>query len=66
MGKVLQPQNAFHARASGMQASNAEPGTAEALGWQLRAALPPYWNTYDPQIVRSALRRLAAAPVPTD
>ncbi|HEY6515964.1 MAG TPA: EAL domain-containing protein [Steroidobacteraceae bacterium] len=24
-----------------MQASNAEPGTAEALGWQLRAALPP-------------------------
>jgi EAL domain-containing protein (putative c-di-GMP-specific phosphodiesterase class I) len=42
MGKVLQPQNAFHARPStGTQASSAEPGTAEALGWQLRAALPP-------------------------
>jgi EAL domain-containing protein (putative c-di-GMP-specific phosphodiesterase class I) len=42
MGKVLQPQNAFQARPSnGTQASNAEPGTAEALGWQLRAALPP-------------------------
>ncbi len=26
----------------------------------LRASLPPYWSTYDPQIVRSALRRLAA------
>jgi EAL domain-containing protein (putative c-di-GMP-specific phosphodiesterase class I) len=42
MGKVLQPQNAFRARPStGTQASNAEPGSAEALGWQLRAALPP-------------------------
>jgi ATP-dependent DNA helicase DinG len=28
----------------------------------LRASLPPYWTTYDPQVVRSALRRLAAAP----
>ena len=42
MGKVLQPQNALQARPStGSQAANAEPGTAEALGWQLRAALPP-------------------------
>ena len=33
--------------------------TARYSGF-LRASLPPYWNTYDPQIVRSALRRLAA------
>ncbi len=36
--------------------------TARYSGF-LRASLPPYWSTYDPQIVRSALRRLAAAPV---
>jgi EAL domain-containing protein (putative c-di-GMP-specific phosphodiesterase class I) len=42
MGKVLQPQNALPARApAGAPASGAEPATAEALGWQLRAALPP-------------------------
>jgi EAL domain-containing protein (putative c-di-GMP-specific phosphodiesterase class I) len=42
MGKVLQPQNAHPARApAGAQAHAAEPATAEALGWQLRAALPP-------------------------
>jgi EAL domain-containing protein (putative c-di-GMP-specific phosphodiesterase class I) len=42
MGKVLQPHNALPARApTGSAASAAEPGTAEALGWQLRAALPP-------------------------
>jgi ATP-dependent DNA helicase DinG len=29
----------------------------------LRASLPPYWSTYDPQIVRSALRRLAGEQV---
>ena len=29
----------------------------------LRASLPPYWSTYDPQIVRNALRRLAAEQV---
>ncbi len=40
MGKVLQPQNALSARTE-PSASGAEPGTAEALGWQLRAALPP-------------------------
>ncbi|MDE2262909.1 MAG: hypothetical protein KGL45_10325, partial [Gammaproteobacteria bacterium] len=41
MGKVLQPQNALPARsAAGAPASGAEPTTAEALGWQLRAALP--------------------------
>jgi ATP-dependent DNA helicase DinG len=34
--------------------------TARYSGF-LRASLPPYWSTYDPQIVRSALRRLAAA-----
>ena len=42
MGKVLQPQNALPARApAGAAATGAEPATAEALGWQLRAALPP-------------------------
>jgi len=35
--------------------------TARYSGF-LRASLPPYWNTYDPQIVRSALRRLASPP----
>ncbi len=35
--------------------------TARYAGF-LRASLPPYWSTYDPQIVRSALRRLAAEP----
>jgi ATP-dependent DNA helicase DinG len=35
--------------------------TARYSGF-LRASLPPYWNTYDPQLVRSALRRLAATP----
>ncbi|HXW45549.1 MAG TPA: ATP-dependent DNA helicase [Streptosporangiaceae bacterium] len=37
--------------------------TARYSGF-LRASLPPYWSTYDPQIVRSALRRLAAGPAP--
>jgi ATP-dependent DNA helicase DinG len=32
--------------------------TARYSGF-LRASLPPYWTTYDPQIVRNALRRLA-------
>ena len=42
MGKVLQPQNALPARPStGTPATGAEPATAEALGRQLRAALPP-------------------------
>jgi EAL domain-containing protein (putative c-di-GMP-specific phosphodiesterase class I) len=42
MGKVLQPQNALHARSpAAAPATGAEPTTAEALGWQLRAALPP-------------------------
>ena len=35
--------------------------TARYSGF-LRASLPPYWTTYDPQIVRNALRRLAAEP----
>ncbi len=35
--------------------------TARYSGF-LRASLPPYWNTYDPQVVRAALRRLAAGP----
>jgi ATP-dependent DNA helicase DinG len=40
-----------------------DPRLATArYGSFLRASLPPYWNTYDPQIVRGALRRLAAAP----
>jgi ATP-dependent DNA helicase DinG len=33
--------------------------TARYSGF-LRASLPPYWSTYDPELVRSALRRLAA------
>jgi ATP-dependent DNA helicase DinG len=37
--------------------------TARYSGF-LRASLPPYWTTYDPQIVRSALRRLAAEAGP--
>lgn len=42
MGKDLQSHNALHARApAGSPAIGAEPATAEALGWQLRAALPP-------------------------
>jgi len=42
MGKVLQPHNALPPRSpAGGQTANAEPATAEALGWQLRAALPP-------------------------
>src|SRR6185312_1416504 len=42
MGKVSQPQNALPARTpAGAAAPAGEPGTAEALGWQLRAALPP-------------------------
>lgn len=42
MGKVLLPHNALPPRspAGGQAAANAEPATAEALGWQLRAALP--------------------------
>ena len=40
-----------------------DPRLATArYGAFLRASLPPYWTTYDPQIVRSALRRLAAEP----
>ncbi|HTZ92289.1 MAG TPA: ATP-dependent DNA helicase [Streptosporangiaceae bacterium] len=40
-----------------------DPRLATArYGGFLRASLPPYWSTYDPQIVRSALRRLAAEP----
>jgi ATP-dependent DNA helicase DinG len=39
-----------------------DPRLATArYGGFLRASLPPYWNTYDPQIARSALRRLAEA-----
>ena len=42
MGKVLQPKNALPAHpAAGASAPAAEPATAEALGWQLRSALPP-------------------------
>lgn len=42
MEKVLQPQNTLQTRSpAGAPAAGAEPATAEALGWQLRAALPP-------------------------
>ncbi len=33
-------------------------------GGFLRASLPPFWATTDPEVVRGALRRLAAAPQP--
>jgi ATP-dependent DNA helicase DinG len=37
-----------------------DPRLATArYGTFLRASLPPYWSTYDPKIVRGALRRLA-------
>ena len=37
-----------------------DPRLATArYGGFLRASLPPYWTTFDPQIVRAALRRLA-------
>jgi ATP-dependent DNA helicase DinG len=40
-----------------------DPRLATArYGGFLRASLPPYWSTYDPKIVRSALRRLTAEP----
>jgi ATP-dependent DNA helicase DinG len=40
-----------------------DPRLATArYGAFLRASLPPYWSTYDPQIVRGALRRLADEP----
>jgi ATP-dependent DNA helicase DinG len=43
-----------------------DPRLATArYGGFLRASLPPYWSTYDPEIVRSALRRLAAEPART-
>jgi ATP-dependent DNA helicase DinG len=32
----------------------------------LRASLPPYWTTTDPQVVRAALGRLAASPAGAD
>jgi len=43
MGKVFQPQSAVPTRSVGGAGAvpGAEPATAEALGWQLRAALPP-------------------------
>lgn len=43
MGNFLQPQNVLSARppAAGAPAAGADPASAEALGWQLRAALPP-------------------------
>ncbi|HSR83332.1 MAG TPA: ATP-dependent DNA helicase [Streptosporangiaceae bacterium] len=38
-----------------------DPRLATArYGSFLRLSLPPYWSTYDPQIARNALRRLAA------
>jgi ATP-dependent DNA helicase DinG len=37
--------------------------TARYSGF-LRASLPPFWTTTDPQVVRGALGRLAAAQVP--
>jgi ATP-dependent DNA helicase DinG len=40
-----------------------DPRLATArYGGFLRASLPPFWPTTDPEVVRAALRRLAAAP----
>ena len=39
-----------------------DPRLATArYGSFLRASLPRYWTTYDPEVVRGALRRLNAA-----
>ena len=39
-----------------------DPRLATArYGGFLRASLPPYWTTYDPEVVRAALKRLDAA-----
>ena len=39
-----------------------DPRLATArYGGFLRASLPPFWTTYDPEVVRAALRRLTAA-----
>jgi ATP-dependent DNA helicase DinG len=38
-----------------------DPRLATArYGGFLRASLPPFWPTTDPEVVRAALRRLAA------
>jgi ATP-dependent DNA helicase DinG len=37
--------------------------TARYSGF-LRESLPPFWTTSDPEVVRAALRRLAAADQP--
>jgi ATP-dependent DNA helicase DinG len=39
-----------------------DPRLATArYGGFLRASLPPFWTTYDPEIVKAALKRLDAA-----
>jgi ATP-dependent DNA helicase DinG len=43
-----------------------DPRLATArYGGFLRASLPPFWTTSDPEVVRGALRRLAVTPPPT-
>ena len=39
------------------------PATA-CYGGFPRASLPPFWTTYDPEVVRAALKRLDAAQTP--
>ncbi|MFC6092772.1 ATP-dependent DNA helicase [Saccharothrix lopnurensis] len=42
-----------------------DPRLATArYGGFLRASLPPFWTTYDPEVVRAALKRLDAANAP--
>jgi ATP-dependent DNA helicase DinG len=42
-----------------------DPRLATArCGGLLRASLPPFWTTYDPEVVRAALKRLDAAQTP--
>ena len=44
-----------------------DPRLATArYGGFLRASLPPFWTTSDPEVVRGALRRLAATPPAAD
>lgn len=42
----------------------ATPGLWTHQGDILRASLPAFWTTYDPEVVRAALKRLDAAQTP--
>lgn len=42
----------------------ADPAGEDLHGGFLRASFPPFWTTYDPEVVRAALKRLDAAQTP--